>query len=390
MMNKLKRNIAAIFVLASASASSVATPVVIPDAPNVAAKAYILMDYNSGRVIAESNAYESLNPASLTKMMTSYVIGHEIKVGNITPSDEVTISKKAWSKNFPDSSKMFIEVGKKVTVEKLNRGIIIQSGNDACVAMAEHIAGTEDAFVDLMNSWAGQLNMKDSFFENSHGLDSDNHKSTAYDMALLGAALIRDVPEEYRIYSEKKFTFNGIKQYNRNGLLWDNSLNVDGIKTGHTSGAGYNLVASATKDDMRLISVVLGTKSESARKAESKKLLNYGFRFFETFTPYKAGDSFVSQKIWYGDKETIDLGVITDTPITISRGEAKNLQANYELTTELNAPIAKGETVGRIYFQLNGKDIAQFPLVTLQEVNEGSWFSQLLDYFKQLFDGLFS
>ncbi|ABV88469.1 serine hydrolase [Shewanella pealeana] len=379
-----------LFATSVAALSAHAAPVVTPNAPTVAAKAYVLMDYNTGQIIAEENAYESLNPASLTKMMTSYVIGHEIKVGNVSPSDEVTISKKAWSKNFPDSSKMFIEVGKKVTVEDLNKGIIIQSGNDACVAMAEHIAGTEDGFVDLMNSWAKQLGMQDSYFENSHGLDSDNHKSTAYDMAILGAAIIRDVPEEYAVYKEKSFTYNGIKQYNRNGLLWDKSLSVDGIKTGHTSGAGFNLVTSATKDGMRLISVVMGTKSEAARKAESKKLLNYGFRFFETVTPYKAGDTFVTQKIWYGDRETIDLGVVTDTPITISRGQAKNLQANFELTKELNAPIAKGETVGRVYFQLNGKDIAQFPLVTLQEVNEGSWFSQLMDYFKQMFAGWFS
>ncbi|MFC1519246.1 serine hydrolase [Pseudomonadota bacterium] len=394
MMNIVNTPLKSLLLLSAVSFSSQAAnaanaPMVMPNAPTVAAKAYVLMDYNSGRVIAESNAYESLNPASLTKMMTSYVIGHEVKVGNISLDDEVTISKKAWSKNFPDSSKMFIEVGKTVTVEDLNRGIIIQSGNDACVAMAEHIAGTEDGFVDLMNSWSKQLGMTQSYFENSHGLDSDNHKTTAYDMVLLGAALIRDVPDEYRVYSEKSFTFNGIKQYNRNGLLWDNSLNVDGIKTGHTSGAGYNLVSSATNDGMRLITVVMGTNSESARKAESKKLLNYGFRFFETITPYKAGDTFVTQKIWYGDRETVDLGVVTDTPITINRGQAKNLQANFELTKPLTAPLAKGETVGRVFFQLDGKDIAQFPLVTLNEVNEGSWFSKLMDYFKQMFEGWF-
>ncbi|TVK92734.1 D-alanyl-D-alanine carboxypeptidase [Shewanella algae] len=393
MMNFVKSPAKAFLLLACASVSAAQAnnaPIVVPDAPDVAAKAYVLMDYNSGRLLAENNAYESLNPASLTKMMTSYVIGQEIKAGNVSPDDDVTISKNAWSKNFPDSSKMFIEVGKTVKVSDLNRGIIIQSGNDACVAMAEHIAGTEGAFVDLMNSWAKQLGMRDSYFENSHGLDSDNHKSTAYDMALLGAALIRDVPNEYDIYKEKSFTYNGIKQYNRNGLLWDNSLNVDGIKTGHTSGAGYNLVSSATKDGMRLIAVVMGTRSEAARKAESKKLLNYGFRFFETITPYKAGDSFVTQKIWYGDRDTVDLGVTTDTPVTINRGQAKNLQANFELTKELTAPLAKGEVVGRVYFQLDGKDIAQFPLVTLEEVNEGSWFSKLMDYFKQMFAGWFS
>ena len=390
-MNFLNRPLKTLILATTVACSfAYAAPVVTPNAPTVAAKAFILMDYNTGQVIAEENAYESLNPASLTKMMTSYVIGHEIKVGNISPDDKVTISKKAWSKNFPDSSKMFIEVGKQVTVDDLNHGIIIQSGNDACVAMAEHIAGTEDGFVDLMNSWSKQLGMEDSYFENSHGLDSENHKTTAYDMALLGAALIRDVPEEYVLYKKKSFTYNSIKQYNRNGLLWDKSMNVDGIKTGHTSGAGYNLVTSATKDGMRLVAVVMGTKSESARKAESKKILNYGFRFFETITPYKAGESFVTQQIWYGDKESVDLGVLTDTPITISRGQAKNLQANFELTKELTAPLAKGETVGRIFFQLNGKDIAQFPLVTLQEVNEGSWFSKLMDYFKQMFSGWFS
>ncbi|MCL1035987.1 serine hydrolase [Shewanella submarina] len=391
MKNFVKGPLKAILVFTglAVSVATQAAPMVIPDSPDVAAKAYVLMDYNTGKVIAENNAYESLNPASLTKMMTSYVIGQEIKRGNVNPDDEVQISKNAWAKNFPDSSKMFIEVGTKVKVSELNKGIIIQSGNDACVAMAEHIAGTEGAFVDLMNSWAKQLNMTDSHFENSHGLDSDDQKTTAYDMALLGAALIRDVPDEYKIYSEKQFTYNNIPQYNRNRLLWDKSLNVDGIKTGHTSGAGYNLVSSATKDDMRLIAVVLGTKSANARAAESKKLLNYGFRFFETVTPFKAGETFTEERIWFGDKEQVKLGVMTDTPITINRGQGKNLQAHYELTKELTAPMAKGEVVGRLYFQLNGEDVAQFPLVTLEEVNEGSWFSKLMDYFKQLFASWF-
>ncbi|MCL2912603.1 serine hydrolase [Shewanella corallii] len=391
MKNFVKGPLKAILVFTglAVSVATQAAPMVIPDSPDVAAKAYVLMDYNTGKVIAENNAYESLNPASLTKMMTSYVIGQEIKRGNVNPDDEVQISKNAWAKNFPDSSKMFIEVGTKVKVSELNKGIIIQSGNDACVAMAEHIAGTEGAFVDLMNSWAKQLNMTDSHFENSHGLDSDDQKTTAYDMALLGAALIRDVPDEYKIYSEKQFTYNNIPQYNRNRLLWDKSLNVDGIKTGHTSGAGYNLVSSATKDDMRLIAVVLGTKSANARAAESKKLLNYGFRFFETVTPFKAGETFTEERIWFGDKEQVKLGVMTDTPITINRGQGKNLQAHYELTKELTAPMGKGEVVGRLYFQLNGEDVAQFPLVTLEEVNEGSWFSKLMDYFKQLFASWF-
>ena len=391
MKNFVKGSLKAILVMTglAVSVASHAAPMVIPDSPDVAAKAYVLMDYSTGKVIAERNAYEGLNPASLTKMMTSYVIGQEIKRGNISADDDVLISKNAWAKNFPDSSKMFIEVGDKVKVSDLNKGIIIQSGNDACVAMAEHIAGTEGAFVDLMNSWAKQLGMTDSHFENSHGLDRKDQKTTAYDMALLGAALIRDVPDEYKIYSEKEFTYNNIPQYNRNSLLWDKSLHVDGIKTGHTSGAGYNLVSSATKNDMRLIAVVLGTKSANARASESKKLLNYGFRFFETVTPFKAGDTFTEERIWFGDKEKVKLGVLTDTPITIHRGQGKDLKAQYELTKGLTAPLPKGEVVGRLYFQLNGKDVAEFPLVTLEEVNEGSWWSKLIDYVKQLFASWF-
>ncbi|MCF1427023.1 MAG: serine hydrolase [Shewanella sp.] len=387
MKNFVKGSFKAILVMTglAVSVASHAAPMIIPDSPDVAAKAYVLMDYTTGKVIAERNAYESLNPASLTKMMTSYVIGQEIKRGNISLDDDVLISKNAWAKNFPDSSKMFIEVGDKVKVSDLNKGIIIQSGNDACVAMAEHIAGTEGAFVDLMNSWAKQLGMTDSHFENSHGLDRADQKTTAYDMALLGAALIRDVPDEYKIYREKEFTYNNIPQYNRNSLLWDKSLNVDGIKTGYTSGAGYNLVSSATKNDMRLIAVVLGTKSANTRASESKKLLNYGFRFFETVTPFKAGDTFTEEPIWFSDKEKVKLGVLTDTPITINRGQGKDLKAQYELTKELTAPLSKGDVVGRLYFQINGKDVAEFPLVTLEEVNEGSWWSKLIDYFKQLF-----
>ncbi|BBN82422.1 D-alanyl-D-alanine carboxypeptidase [Pseudoalteromonas sp. A25] len=355
---------------------------ILPSPPQVNAKGYFLVDFTTGKVIAEGEADTKLAPASLTKMMTSYVIGTEINAGNISPSDMVTISEKAWAKNFPESSKMFIEVGKQVSVDDLNRGIIIQSGNDACVAMAEHIAGSESAFADLMNAHAEKLGMSNTHFINSHGLDTDEHYTTPRDMATLGAALIRDVPDEYELYKEKSFTFNGIKQYNRNTLLWDASLDVDGIKTGHTSEAGYSLVTSATKDDMRLIAVVMGTASERARKVESKKLLNYGFRFFETITPYKAGDSFVDQRIWMGNKETVSLGILQDTPITIPRGQRKNLKANFELDKTLEAPLAKGTKVGTLFLQLEGEEIAQYPLVTLEEVGEGSFFSKIYDYLR--------
>jgi serine-type D-Ala-D-Ala carboxypeptidase (penicillin-binding protein 5/6) len=359
--------------------------VIIPKPPEINAKGYILIDNTTGKVIAEGNADAQLAPASLTKMMTSYIIGKELQAGNISNDDKVVISEKAWAKKFPDSSKMFIEVGTEVSVRLLNQGIIVASGNDACVAMAEYISGSESAFADLMNAHAEQLGMSSSFFENSHGLHSANHVTTPRDMATLAQAIIREVPEEYKIYKQKSFTYNNIKQYNRNGLLWDKSMNVDGMKTGHTSQAGYSLVTSATKNGMRLISVVMGTKSERARKVESKKLLNYGFRFFETITPYKAGEKFATNRIWMGDKPEVELGILTDTPITIPRGQRKNLKANFKLDKQLTAPISKGEVVGQLFLQLDGKDIAQYPLVTLQEVNEGSMFSRLVDYIKLQF-----
>ena len=394
---KFKKNARALFKIISATLlgstltfSAISHAVtIIPDAPQINAKGFILLDFTTGKVIAETNADMQLAPASLTKMMTSYIIGKELESGNISSNDKVMISENAWAKNFPDSSKMFIEVGTEVPVNLLNQGIIVASGNDACVAMAEHIAGSESAFADLMNAHAEQLGMSSSFFENSHGLDSSSHMTTPRDMATLASAIIRDVPDEYAIYKQKSFTYNNIKQYNRNSLLWDKSLNVDGMKTGHTSNAGYSLVTSATKGDMRLVTVVMGTDSERARKVESKKLLNYGFRFFETITPYKAGEKFATNRIWMGDKAQVDLGILLDTPITIPRGQRKNLKANFELTQELKAPLAKGTVVGKLFLQLDGEDIAQYPLVALQEVNEGSFFSKIIDYIKLFFAQLF-
>jgi len=364
-------------------------PMIIPKAPSIAAKGYLLIDFNSGKVLSENNSEELLEPASLTKMMTSYIIGQELKSGNLNLDDKVTISENAWSKNFPDSSKMFIEVGKEVTVEDLNRGIIIQSGNDACVAMAEHIAGSEGAFADLMNSWALQLGMNNTHFVNSHGLHADGHHTTARDMAILAKALITDVPTEYRIYSEKSFKFNGIVQYNRNGLLWDKSLNVDGIKTGHTSAAGYSLVSSATKDGMRLISVVMGARSDEGRKVESKKLLNWGFRFFETITPYKANDQLASERIWMGQQANIRLGVAVDTPLTLPRNQSQNLKADFVIDNELRAPIEKGDKVGQVNYTLEDEAIASYDLIALETVEEGGIFSRIIDYIKLLFIGWF-
>jgi serine-type D-Ala-D-Ala carboxypeptidase (penicillin-binding protein 5/6) len=359
---------------------------IMPQPPEVAAKGHILVDFDTGKVLAENNADMSLAPASLTKMMTSYVIGTELKKGNINNSDMVTISENAWAKNFPGSSLMFIEVGSQVSVADLNKGIIIQSGNDACVAMAEHIAGSESAFVDLMNAHAQRLGMHSSRFGNAHGLPSAENYSTPRDMAILSAALIRDVPEEYALYAEKEFTFNNIKQYNRNSLLWDRSLEVDGIKTGHTDEAGYSLITSATRDGMRLISVVMGTSSERARQAENKKLLSYGFRFFETFVPYQAGEKFAEQRIWQGDKENIQLGILQAVQVTIPRGKRNDLQADFTLNQQLIAPINKGQQVGSIFLKLNGEDIATYPLVALEDVEEGGFFSRMIDYIKMQFN----
>lgn len=369
-------------VFLSVFSVSAQSAVVIPPVPSVAAKGFVLMDYETGHIIASQNADMQLAPASLTKMMSAYVFGKELQAGNISLDDDVTVSEAAWAKNFPESSKMFIEVGTKVKVSELLQGVIVQSGNDACVAMAEHVAGSESAFASMMNAHAQALGMTESHFMNSHGLPDPDHYTSPRDMAILARALIRDTPDMYKIFSEKEYTYNGIKQYNRNSLLWDQSLNVDGIKTGHTSEAGYSLVTSAEQGGMRLISVVMGTESERARKEENKKLLRYGFRFYETVTPYKAGESFVSHRIYMGDRDTVDLGINQSTPITIPRGQAANLKANFELNKKLEAPLNKGEVVGTLYLQLEGEDVAQYPLVTLQEVKEGGLFDRMVDFVK--------
>lgn len=359
---------------------------VTPQPPTVAAKGHILIDYHTGTVLSEENADMSLAPASLTKMMTIYVIGMELKQGNISLDDMVTVSERAWSKNFPGSSLMFIEVGTQVKVSDLARGIMIQSGNDACVAMAEHIAGTESAFVDLMNAHAERLGMHDTRFSNSHGLHLDDQFTTPRDMSILAKALIRDVPDLYALYSEREFTYNNIRQSNRNSLLWDRSLEVDGIKTGYTKEAGFSLITSAKREDMRLVSVVMGTANERARAAENKKLLTYGFRFFETFAPYQAGEKFADQRIWQGAQETIALGLGQATPITIARGQRRNLKAEISLDQELIAPISKGQIVGKIHLRSGENDIAEFPLIALESVERAGFFGRMIDYIKMKFN----
>jgi D-alanyl-D-alanine carboxypeptidase (penicillin-binding protein 5/6) len=366
-----------------------AAPTVVPNAPVLGAKGYVLMDYKSGEVLVEKNANTPLNPASLTKLMTAYVAGQEMNAGNISADDSVLISENAWAKKFPDSSKMFIEVGTRVNMMDLYRGLIVQSGNDASVAIAEHVAGSADAFVMLMNSWADRLGLANTSFANPHGLDSENLYSTPYDIAKLGQAIIRDLPEIYPLYSERSFQYNGITQYNRNGLLRDRSINVDGMKTGYTSGAGYSLASSATQGDMRLIAVVMGSTSPKARESESKQLLSYGFRFFDTIEPNKVGEPIAQPRVWMGDKDNVNVGLAEPLYLTMPKGDIAKLSAVVEMQPDLSAPIAQGAVVGQVMYKLEDEVIAEASLVAQEPVEEGSIFKRLLDWVKKLFASLF-
>ncbi len=382
------KNIALLSTL-SLSFGALATPTIIPDPPSLGAKGYVLIDYHTGAVLVEKNANKKLNPASLTKLMTAYVAGQEVNSGNISLDDQVRISRKAWAKNFPDSSKMFIEVGTDVALMDLYRGLIVQSGNDASVAIAEHVAGSEGAFVSLMNSWAQKLGLQNTGYTNPHGLDSDGLYSTPYDIALLSQAIIRDLPDIYPLYSETSYTYNGITQYNRNGLLRDRSLNVDGMKTGYTSGAGYSLATSATSGDMRLISVVMGANSTKSRESESKQLLSYGFRFFDTVSPSKETDTLAEAKVWMGDVNFVPVGVAEQVLITLPKGDASKLKAEIEYNGELEAPIYQGEQVGQVIYTVEGQEVATAALVAQQDVEQGGLFKKLMDWFKRLVSSWF-
>lgn len=393
MKKKLKLSFA-ILSLALCSTASAEMAFPIPDIPQLDAEAYILIDAKSGEILAQYNAEQQRDPASLTKMMTGYVVGKALQSGRIKNDDMVVVSKDAWATGNPalkGSSLMFLEVGKTVSVADLNKGIIIQSGNDACIAMAEHVAGSQGAFVNLMNDYAKQIGLTHTHFETVHGLDAPGQYTTAKDMAFLGRALIRDLPSEYAIYREKEFTYNLSKpQMNRNGLLWDTTLNVDGIKTGHTNAAGYNLVASAVDGNTRLISAVLGGHTYKGREEESKKLLVWGFRFFETANPVKANTPLVSESIWYGDENTIQLGSIEGAYVTVPKGRSADLQVKYTVDGYINAPISKGTKVGTMQFMLDDKVIGEQSLVALQDVNEAGFFGRVWDWLCLQFHKIFS
>lgn len=356
----------------------------IPEPDLNQVEAYILIDANTGTILAEKNSNVRRDPASLTKMMTGYVVGAALKQGIIHNDDEVIVGKNASRATNPKlvgSSLMFLRPNEKVKVSELNKGIIIQSGNDACIAMAEHVSGSLNVFVSEMNRYAQKMGLKDTYFQTVHGLDSDEQYTTAHDMAFLGQALINDLPDEYGIYSQKEFTHDKIRQLNRNGLLWESSLAVDGIKTGHTNGAGYNLVASAVQNNMRLISVVMGAKSEKEREAESKKLLIWGFRYFQTVDFIPENKLLARKKVWYGTSNHVDLGTLNPIFVTVPRDQVTSLNYTSVLTQKyLEAPLELGEQVGFIEIKLGDKIIDKKPLVVLNKVEESGILGTLWDW----------
>jgi len=372
--------LSALLLLFIAWTSLYAAPVPAP--PQLDASGYLLIDMDSGRVLAEKNADQRLEPASLTKIMTAHVVFTELKNGHLKPDELVRVSKKAWKM---PGSRMFIEVGTQVPVSELLQGLIVQSGNDASVALAEHIAGTEETFASLMNQHAKALGMTNTHFANATGLPAPDHYTTPRDIAKVTAATIRDFPEYYKLYAEKEFRYNGIKQPNRNLLLWRDP-SVDGVKTGHTESAGYCLVASAKRDGMRLISVVMGTGSEKARASTSQALLNYGFRFYETHRLYGAGQALTRVRVWKSAPESVEAGLTKDLYVTIPRNEYDRLKARTDVQPRLMAPLAKGDTVGSLVVTLDGEPLTKAPLTTLQDAPEGGLWRRAVDSAKLWFE----
>lgn len=350
-------------------------PVINPIPPSLDAQAYLLIDAQSGKVIAQKDADKRRPPASLTKMMTLYVVSSALKSGQITLDTEVPISEKAWRTG---GSKMFVKVGQNVKVRDLIKGIIVDSGNDACVAMAEYLGGNEPSFAVMMNQEAQELGMVNSHFTDSTGLPDPNHYTTAQDLAILARALIAHFPEYYPWYKEKWFTYAGIRQPNRNRLLWRDP-SVDGIKTGHTEEAGFCLVASAKQNDTRLISVVLGASSDTSRASDSQALLNYGFHFFETHLVYKTGESLGDIPVWKAEKNHVSVGITKDLYITVPANQYKNLVITKDIPANLTAPIKKGQILGNLVIKLNNEVIATQPIIALADDPEGSFWTKTKD-----------
>ena len=355
----------------------------IPAAPKLQASGYLLIDATNGEVLVEHNADQPLPPASLTKMMTAYIAEREIAEGRASFDDKVPVSVKAWKTG---GSRTFIREGTEVRLEDLLRGIIIQSGNDASVAVAEYIAGSEDVFADVMNQTAASLGMTNTQFKNSTGLPQEGHYTTAKDLGILASRTIKDFPDTYSIYKEKNFTYNGIKQANRNSLLFRDPT-VDGLKTGHTEEAGYCLVASAERDGFRLISVVMGTASEKAREQETTKLMQYGFRYFSGQTVFEAGQPLPqsSRKVWFGEAEAVELAPTESLYVTLPLGRESSIQATLDAPETLDAPLEAGAVVGTVKIMLGERVLAESPVAVAQAVPEGGLFKRLMDFVLRLF-----
>lgn len=365
-------------LITSYSSSSFAETIVVPDPPQLAAKAWIMIDFDSGRVLAENNASMRVEPASLTKIMSSYIISRELANKRLSMSDMVTISQDAWKQ---EGSRSFINVGAQIPVEVLVHGMIIQSGNDATVALAEKVAGSSEVFSQLMNEHAKRLGAKNTNFVNPTGLPHPDHYTTAEDMAKIAVAEIKEYPEIYSIYAKKEYTWNGIKQQNRNRLLWQDET-IDGMKTGHTNSAGYCLVASAKRGNMRLVTVILGADSEKARIQETQKLINYGFRFYETHQLYKAEQALQQVRVWQGQADEVSIGTADALNLTIPRGQYDKLKPVIEFQPDLVAPIQKGQTIGSLKVMLAEKELASLPLVAMSDVAEGGFFKRVIDQAK--------
>ena len=376
------RNIFILFIFLSAYVTSVtAAPSLIPAPPRVNAKAYLLIDHNSGHILAEHNADKKIEPASLTKLMTAYVALFEIERGGISLEDEVKISEKAWRMR---GSRMFLKVNSHVLVKELLKGLIVQSGNDASIALAEHIASNESAFVELMNQHAERLNMNSTHFNNSTGWPDSNHFTTARDLAKLSRAIIRDFPGHYSWYKIKQYTHNNITQPNRNRLLWlDNR--VDGLKTGHTEAAGYCLISSAKQNNTRLLSIVTGTNKDETRIAASRKLLNYGFRFFETNLIHKANTEITNMRIWKGEEQNLSLGISKDLYITTPKGLRKKIKNNVKVEAMIEAPVEQGQAYGQLSIVLGEKQLAAQELIALSTIKEGGIWRKLSDNIQLMF-----
>jgi len=362
-----------------------AAPSFIPTPPQLSASSYILMDAYTGDILVEHNADQMLPPASLTKLMTAYIIEYELARGNLSLDDMVSVSEKAWRM---EGSRMFIREGTQVQLEDLMRGIIIQSGNDASVAAAEHIAGSESAFADLMNQHAQLLGMTNTHFVNATGFPAENHYSSAHDIAKLARATILQFPDNYGMYSEKDFTYNNIRQPNRNKLLWRDKT-VDGMKTGHTDAAGFCLAASAVRNGTRLITVVMGTRSDTARAVESQKLLDYGFRYYETRKLYSRGQVVNNARVWGGSQSSVKVGFADDVLVTMPRQQGASIPATLDMQKEIIAPIALGDVLGKIVVGLEGDVLLERSVVALEAVEEGGFFKRMFDKMKLFFRNLF-